>query len=56
MLTRLDGTVAETVVDGIPNNMAYEAARFVELVHGADETPDQQRTAAVLRIADRLRP
>lgn len=54
-LTRLDGTRTELKIDAAENNMVYEVARFVELVAGADPSPDQQRTAAVLRTVDRIR-
>ena len=64
VLTRLDGTVIEAVVDAAENNMLYEVARFVELVEGAGAAAseaadiaaeDQARTAAVLRTVDRIR-
>lgn len=64
VLTRLDGTVAEAVIEGVENNMVYETARFIELVSGTDAADaaaesdagsDQARTAAVLRTVDRIR-
>jgi len=55
-LTRLDGVADERAVDGADNNMVYEVQRFARLVRGeADAGQDQQRTLAVLRIADAIR-
>lgn len=42
-------------VDGADNNMVYEVRRFAELVGGADPTPDQERTLAVLRAVECIR-
>lgn len=42
-------------IDGAENNMAYEVGRFAELVRGADPTPDQQRSLAVLRAVEAIR-
>ena len=42
-------------VEAAANNMIYEVQRFAALVRGADPTPDQERTLAVLRIVEELR-
>ncbi len=54
-LTLRGGERTEHRIDGADNNMAYEVGRFAELVRGADPTPDQSRTLAVLRAVEAIR-
>ncbi len=55
VLTPVGGAAEEHVVSGDDNNMTYELMRFSELVRGDDPAPDQARTAAVLRLVERIR-
>ena len=54
-LTLRGGERTEHRIDGADNNMVYEARRFAELIRGADSTPDQDRTIAVLRAVEAIR-
>lgn len=61
-LRRVDGTVevrelrdAAANTGGPEFNMVFEVRRFLDLVAGADASPDHARTLAVLRTVERIR-
>ncbi len=51
----LNGEIARFELPYPADNMAYEAARFVDLVAGEDPGPDNRRTLESLRAIDEIR-